>query len=79
MAACDVVAFSPSTSIVFICFFQNKYNSSIRRCDVGDDCDVDDIDGCFLFIGHEWYAVVESNNLLTHLAACRIPAITLVA
>ena len=38
-----------STYIVFICF-QNKYNQNIRRCDVGDDCDVDEADGgvvCF--------------------------------
>jgi hypothetical protein len=38
-----------STYIVYICF-QNKYNQNIRRCDVGDDCDVDDVDGgvvCF--------------------------------
>ena len=38
-----------STYIDYICL-QNKYNQNIRRCDVGDDCDVDEADGgvvCF--------------------------------
>ena len=65
-----------TTYIVYICF-QNKYKQNIRGCDVGDDCDADDVDGgvvCF-----QSTRVVKrvqgllSGNLLTHVVACRYP------